>query len=204
MKFQIGDRVKVKVDFLRSIGCYTGPLPFARGTVTKRDRAFGALDVVCVEWDQRPEWDNDDLPNKFISANLTHESHPEREKPVTDIDAKKLESELEQFIGTETWFRHPYIRRILWTDGVEYLHQHTRCFWLIDSIAIDQAQFAVKREKFQEWKLVRDAEGNGATLTCEDGNGNRVLRRRIDYTDFPLKEIRLWFCDNVLMLPSEY
>ncbi len=28
--------------------------------------------------------------------------------------------------------------------------------------------------------------------------------QQIEYTDFPLPEIRLYVCDNVLMLPSEY
>lgn len=120
-------------------------------------------------------------------------------------DAKTIESTLDHFHGTEIWFRHPLFSRILWTEGVEYLREHAECNWLIDFIAGEQhTSEVIKREPFQEWKLVRDAEGNGATLTCDDGNRNIVFTRRIDYTDFPLKEVRLWFCDNVLMLPNEY
>ena len=33
--FQIGDRVKYRVEWLRSVGAYTGPLPFQRGTVVE-------------------------------------------------------------------------------------------------------------------------------------------------------------------------
>ena len=41
-------------------------------------------------------------------------------------------------------------------------------------------------------------------LTCDDGNGRVVYAKRIDYTDFPLPEIKLYFSDSVLMLPREY
>ena len=41
-------------------------------------------------------------------------------------------------------------------------------------------------------------------LTCEDGNGKRLLWERITYTDFPLEEIDLYVTGNVILLTSEY
>jgi len=36
------------------------------------------------------------------------------------------------------------------------------------------------------------------------GNDNIVFTKRIEYTDFPLDEITLYFANNVIHLPSEY
>ena len=57
-------------------------------------------------------------------------------------------------------------------------------------------------EEFQVSKLQR--EGSSANLVVEDGNGNTVHRKRIEFTDFPLPKIELWFTGNVILSPSEY
>jgi hypothetical protein len=51
------------------------------------------------------------------------------------------------------------------------------------------------------WKLT--VTGSAAVLSCEDGNGNTVLSKNIEFTDFPLPEITLYFTNNVILLPSE-
>ena len=43
-----------------------------------------------------------------------------------------------------------------------------------------------------------------ATLVCEDGNGHAVYRKEIEFTDFPLPEVSLYFTNNTILLPSEY
>ncbi len=43
-----------------------------------------------------------------------------------------------------------------------------------------------------------------ATLTCVDGNGRVVFTKRIEYTDFPLPEVRFYFTDRTILLPGEY
>lgn len=53
--------------------------------------------------------------------------------------------------------------------------------WLVDAVASYQLVVKVRQESFQVW-----------------------LRQVIEYTDFPLNEITLYFADGVLMLPSEY
>ena len=61
----------------------------------------------------------------------------------------------------------------------------------------------VAAEAFQVWKLtVRD--GRTASLVCGDGNDNIVYTQHIEYTDFPIDEITLYFANNVIHLPSEY
>ena len=91
-----------------------------------------------------------------------------------------------------------------YTDGAKYLADQARAYWLIDDIAL--AQRYVKRvaaEEFQHWKLTVKAD-HSATLACDDGNGNVVYAKRIPFTDFPLEETSLYFCNNTVLLPSEY
>jgi hypothetical protein len=53
------------------------------------------------------------------------------------------------------------------------------------------------------WKL-KVRTDHTATLSCEDGNGHTVFTKEIEFTDFPLDEITLYFANNVIHLPSEY
>jgi hypothetical protein len=62
---------------------------------------------------------------------------------------------------------------------------------------------AIASEEFQVWKL-KVRSDHTATLSCEDGNGHAVFTKEIEYTDFPLDEITLWFVNNTILLPSEY
>ena len=64
-------------------------------------------------------------------------------------------------------------------------------------------QKKVAAEEFQLWKLtVKD--DHTAMLSCEDGNGQKVFSKKIEFTDFPLDEISFYFTDNTILLPSEY
>jgi hypothetical protein len=90
-------------------------------------------------------------------------------------------SELAQFTGSDNCYRHTINRNVLYTDGAQH----------------------VAAEEFQVWKLTVHPHGS-ATLTCDDGNDNIVLTKKIEYTDFPLDEITLYFANNVIHLPSEY
>ena len=42
------------------------------------------------------------------------------------------------------------------------------------------------------------------TWTYDDGNGTVLETHKYRATDFPLDELRLYFIDNTLLLPSEY
>lgn len=115
-----------------------------------------------------------------------------------------IKSELRNFTGTETWFRHPLFRKFLFTEGVQFLAEAAECFWLIDMIyGFQLDQQAVKDEYFQTWDLTV-GENKTATLTCGDGNDNIVFTHSLTFTTFPLDSIRLFFTDNVLLLPSEW
>ena len=93
---------------------------------------------------------------------------------------------------------------MLFTDGAKYVADQAGAYWLLDEIALVQrADRSVAGEAFQLWTLTVQAD-RSATLTCEDGDGNAVYKKTIEYTDFPLPKIELYFTDNVILLPSEY
>jgi hypothetical protein len=113
-------------------------------------------------------------------------------------------ADLRKFSGSENWYRHGVNRKVLFTDGAKYVADTAGAYWLLDEIAIIQPyDKRVAATEFQVWKLAVRPDQT-ATLTCGDGNGNTVFTKQIDYTDFPLEEITLYFTNNVIYLPSEH
>ena len=111
---------------------------------------------------------------------------------------------LYQFTGTETWWRHPLNRNVLYTDGAQFVAEAGGAYWLLDEIACAQlSSDAVVIEAFQVWRLTVKPD-QSATLVCEDGNNTVVYSKAIEFTDFPLDEITFYYTDHVILLPSEY
>jgi hypothetical protein len=95
------------------------------------------------------------------------------------------------------------VRDVLFTDGAKYVADAGGAYWL-DEIALAQRyEKSVADEEFQLWKFKVNFNRT-ATLTCDDGNGNDVFTKAIEYTDFPLPEIALYFTNSTILLPGEY
>jgi hypothetical protein len=117
---------------------------------------------------------------------------------------KLTDTDLSQFTGTENWYRHGINRNVLFTYGAKYVADEGGAYWLLDAIAIAQRfEKNVAAEEFQVWKLKVNEDWT-ANLVCDDGNDNIVYTQHVAFTDFPLDEIKLYFTDNVILLPSEY
>jgi hypothetical protein len=112
-------------------------------------------------------------------------------------------ADLAQFTGSEQWYGHGIVRDVLFTDGAKYVADAGGAYWLLDEIALAQRyEKTVAGEEFQLWTLKVNSD-HTATLTCDDGNGNIVFTKAIEYTDFPLPEIALYFTNSTILLPSE-
>lgn len=61
-----GQRVKYSTQWLKSIGCYTGELPFARGTIDSIQSVGQRLKLATIVWDGI----QNDVPNKVNIVNL--------------------------------------------------------------------------------------------------------------------------------------
>lgn len=106
---------------------------------------------------------------------------------------------LSGFTGTEGYTR--YLMGINLTDGVKYLADEGKAWWLLDAICSYQPKY--RGVSFQIWTLKK--EGNRATLTMkEDSDKPCLVTQRIPYTDFPLEGVELYLIDGVLLLTSEY
>ena len=152
-----------------------------------------------------------DLPSlALVSPKL----EPVTRKTVTmtdPISPETLESYLAQFTGSENYYRHSLNRKFMHTDGVNYLAEKAGAFWLVDLIASHQLSRKVRAEPFQVWTLTLTGKKNPmAVAECRADTDAPVLaRQKIEFTDFPLKSIKLYCVDGgdgqvILMLPSEY
>jgi len=98
---------------------------------------------------------------------------------------------LAQCYGSDSpYIKHSLVKRLVFTESIRVLREMADCFWLVDAIASYQPELT--KQTFQVWKFTCNTELKMGTLTCEDGNGNELVRQEIEYTDFPLDEITLW------------
>jgi len=115
------------------------------------------------------------------------------------------EQDLNQFTGSENWYRYSVFQPFTYTDGVQYVAEKGGAYWLLDKIfACQSCVPGLAKEPMCFWELTLNKEGQGARLVCTDGNCNQLYAENILFTDFPLKKIKFYFQNNVLFLPSEY
>ncbi|MFT9159469.1 MAG: DUF6876 family protein [Acetobacter sp.] len=115
------------------------------------------------------------------------------------------------FIGTTHYYR--YLMGLVLTDGTHYLASHG-AGWLLDIVASARLVPDVRRVPFEFWTLRVDKDTHRAPVTCTDGgegSEERVLYSQdIDWTNFPLSELKLYVVDDailgakVALLTSEY
>jgi hypothetical protein len=70
VEVEVGDKVAFSATWLRSIGAYTGPLPFARGEVTAI-RDCGSVKIAAVAWDPNAhgfEATEDEMPSETVNV----------------------------------------------------------------------------------------------------------------------------------------
>ncbi|WP_062309160.1 DUF6876 family protein [Polynucleobacter sinensis] len=116
----------------------------------------------------------------------------------------ELETALRQFTGSEHYYRTN--GNLVVTDGVKFLADEAKCFWLLDLYASHLIGVHGEQESFTVLKLTR--VGVGARVVIEDGNGNQLALQQVEYTDFPLASITLYGVWDgsmwIVMLTSEY
>ena len=99
-------------------------------------------------------------------------------------------------------------KRLVYTEGVQYMAERGGAYWLIDAVASYQPDNRITSRPdlvdFQLWELAV-AKDKSATLTMRgDSDQPAVITQEIPFTDFPLAQIKFYVCNGTLMLPSEY
>ena len=120
------------------------------------------------------------------------------------VAERKLDAEvLAQFTGSEVLYRHSLVGNVKYTEGVKYVAEAAGAYWLLDEVVFAQRyERCLDMEEFQVWTLT--VSGQVGQLTCDDGNGNVLLQKLIEFTDFPDSGIKFYCTANVILLPSEY
>lgn len=124
------------------------------------------------------------------------------------ITAEQLQANLAHCTGTEQWYQHPL--GIHYTDGVKMVADKAEAYWLIDEIASYQRENLIQHNRalreFQLWTLTVHANLS-ATLVCYPDSPETcepAMSQHIKFTDFPLREIKLYVENGTLLLPSEH
>ncbi|WP_437371747.1 DUF6876 family protein [Maribacter litoralis] len=124
------------------------------------------------------------------------------------IQVNEIKEGLQHFHGTEMFYQIPLLRT-RFTDGLKYLANVAECFWLITDTSViakslmNQSEFiTIDFKRLSEEK--QDYSGYEAEIIYSDGNDNILEKQGYRTTDFPLDELRLFFVNDTLMLPSEY
>ena len=105
--------------------------------------------------------------------------------------------------GTEEYHRYSAVRGYpVITDGVRVLAEAAESYWLLDIIGSHQGNEMLD-PAFQVWELRVNHEDRSAVVRGYNDT-TLIITQEIEYTDFPLDEIKLYLIAGVILLPSEY
>lgn len=119
--------------------------------------------------------------------------------------SKKVNDFLGFVNGCDSWVRHSTNKNFIYTDTIHDLAELAQCFWLIDVIAsiytkLQKHDFSVLKLQVYKTKSGRTK----AIFTADNGADEVYYQQFIEFTDFPIEEIKFYYTNNVLCLPSEY
>ena len=113
-------------------------------------------------------------------------------------------AELPNFYGTQNYHRWSILfKTMVLSDGAHFIAEECGAYWLMDAIGSYLPKY--RAEGFAEATL--KVKKGKATLVIDDGNGKKLATQKIEFTDFPLDEIKFYVVRGeqwVIMLPSEY
>ena len=109
-------------------------------------------------------------------------------------------ADLDQFRGGGP--HHPHHLGGSYSEGVRYVAEKGKAWWLVGAILSFQRELLARREQFQVWRLRRLASRSVLEMTDGDSDAP-LLRKDIEGMSFPLNDLELIFADGVLMLPGE-
>jgi hypothetical protein len=111
-----------------------------------------------------------------------------------------MELNLDQFYGTETYYRHPLTKSV-YTDGVKYFAEKAGAYWFLD-IVFSEYSSLMNQEGFLSITLFVGVLG--ADISVTDGDENILTTKRVQFTDCPQGEYKFFYTDDVLLLTTEY
>lgn len=119
------------------------------------------------------------------------------------MDTEKILRELNEFKGTTKYFKSTFGKLNL-TDGIQYLRDNLRCYWLIDIV---ESIYLTKKIDFSfiVWKIeVKDNKFKVTAWSDTPYKSDLLYEQKGNYTDFKLKDFEFYQIENVILLKSEY
>lgn len=120
------------------------------------------------------------------------------------LTANELDCHLRHFTGTEQWFRHSFVRSMLYTEGVQFFAEQggqEGAYWFLDIVATEYFTM-LSKEPFLVIRLI--VENQEASIRVDDGNDRVLKEKSIVFTDMQPGDWKFYLTDNVLLLPGEY
>ncbi|WP_437200888.1 DUF6876 family protein [Planctomicrobium sp. SH664] len=120
--------------------------------------------------------------------------------PIPMAQMNPLRTALAQFIGSTQWFRHSFNRAVIYTEGIQYLTENSKAYWLIDTIAShlasDEFRKAAKKDDrislMHFWKLAVKPDKSATLKGVADSGEQPFIQQEIPLTAFPLDEVDIW------------
>jgi len=109
--------------------------------------------------------------------------------------------ELPYYTGTQHYYN---VFGIKATDGVKYCMDNGYSWFVTDAVAVIRCKPEIRKEPFLtvELRLSEEAE-NEADMVITDGNYNELYTQHYRFTDAK-RDLKLYCCDGVMLVPSEY
>ena len=111
----------------------------------------------------------------------------------------RMLTNLDQFYGTTQYYN---VMGANVTDGVKYVMDNGYSWFVTDAIVAMRMLPELKREEFLVVELKLPGS-NKAQMVISDGNENVLYTQDYGYTDAK-RELKLYYTNNVVLLPSEY
>jgi len=131
-----------------------------------------------------------------------------RNKQEEEFNEEEFNEMIPTFTGTLEYHRSTFGRLNL-TDGVDYVREKLKCFWLIDIIESTQHLKKIKEHsEFIVWQIMvfpnKKFEVTAWTDSPNDSRSVLLYKQEGDYTDFKLNSFEIWQENNVLLLAGEH
>ncbi len=122
----------------------------------------------------------------------------------TDI---KKQISIKEALNTNTEREQLYcfdLSKNLYTQGIKQMNDLCNSQILVKDILIQCKELSSEFGLIQIiFKYIENIPKYKAVIFYEDGNKNIIAKKLLEYTDFPLQEITLFYENNTLFLPSE-
>ena len=118
------------------------------------------------------------------------------------ITFDELQTETRMFTGTSGWYRFSPLSKLTITDGIKYITDKYKCYWILDIITSYQNKFPMF--ELQVWEIKVNEKTSSAIIQGKDGNLEIYVTQKIPFTDLNVEKIVFWCQNQVIYLPSEH